>query len=75
MLETTSGKSKKQNEDDGFVLPDQKTIQKLNELATKKLGEIVRRHGAKERLWQGYSESEITAARELIEKSTAAVVR
>lgn len=75
LLAQASTKSKKNNDDDGFVVPDQKTIQKLNELATKKLGEIVRRHGAKEQLWQGYSEGEIAAARELIEKSTATVVR
>lgn len=75
LLVPTSTKSKKNNDDDGFVVPDQKTIQKLNELATKKLGEIVRRYGAKEQLWQGYSEGEIAAARELIEKSTATVVR
>lgn len=67
-------KSKKQ-ETDGFTLPDQKTIEKLNETATKKLGEIVRRYAAQEELWQGYDVNEIRAARALLAKSSPEVVR
>ncbi|KFG85284.1 tetratricopeptide repeat domain-containing protein [Metarhizium anisopliae] len=66
-------KSKKDSE--GFQLPDQATIEKLNEAATKKLGEIVRRNGAKDKLWQGYDAREIAAARELLDNSSARVVR
>ncbi|KAK8924540.1 hypothetical protein H634G_06917 [Metarhizium anisopliae BRIP 53293] len=66
-------KSKKDSE--GFQLPDQATIEKLNEAATKKLGEIVRRNGAKDKLWQGYDAREIAAARELLDSSSARVVR
>ncbi|KAK9439545.1 tetratricopeptide repeat domain-containing protein [Metarhizium brunneum] len=66
-------KSKKDSE--GFQLPDQATIEKLNETATKKLGEIVRRNGAKDKLWQGYDAREIAAARELLDSSSARVVR
>lgn len=68
-------KPNKKTDDDGFALVDQKTVQKLNELAARKLTEIVRRHGAKEKQWQGYSVDEIAAARDLIDKSTATVVR
>ncbi|OAQ63522.1 tetratricopeptide repeat domain-containing protein [Pochonia chlamydosporia 170] len=66
-------KSKK--DPDGFPLPDQSTIEKLNQAATEKLGEIVRRNGAKEKLWQGYDAGEIAAARELLDSSSAKVVR
>ncbi|KAK0392202.1 hypothetical protein NLU13_1700 [Sarocladium strictum] len=68
------GKSKKQDTE-GFSLPDQDTLQKLNQLATQKLGEIVRRYGAQEPLWQGYDADEIAAARALLEKSTSGTVR
>lgn len=70
-----TSKGKKQTEADGFVAPDQKTTQKLNQLATTKLAEIVRRYGAGEKLWQGYEESEIAAARELLSKASSEMVR
>ncbi|KAJ4250608.1 Inositol phosphatase SIW14 [Fusarium torreyae] len=68
-------KFKKQSEGDDFSLPDQATLQKLNQAATEKLAEIVRRYSAQEPLWQGYKADEITAARELLEKSSPEVVR
>ncbi|KAG8413230.1 hypothetical protein J3458_012817 [Metarhizium acridum] len=66
---------KSRKDSDGFQLPDQATIEKLNEAATKKLGEIVRRNGAKDKLWQGYDAREIAAARELLDSSSTSVVR
>ena len=39
------------------------------------MAEIVRRNGAKEKLWQGYDEAEVAAARELLSKATARVAR
>ncbi|WKT43388.1 Tetratricopeptide-like helical domain superfamily [Fusarium oxysporum f. sp. vasinfectum] len=68
-------KLKKQSESDEFSLPDQQTLTKLNQAATAKLAEIVRRYGAREPLWQGYNADEIAAARELLDKSSAEVVR
>lgn len=68
-------KLKKQSESDEFSLPDQQTLAKLNQAATAKLAEIVRRYGAQEPLWQGYNADEIAAARELLDKSSAEVVR
>ncbi|POR33366.1 Tetratricopeptide repeat domain-containing protein [Tolypocladium paradoxum] len=68
-------KSKKPQETEGFALPDQATIEKLNQAATKKLAEIVRRNGAQEKLWQGYDAGEIAAARELLAKSSSEVMR
>lgn len=69
------GKSKKQTDSDLFTLPEPTTVEKLNQLATERLAEIVRRNTAGEALWQGYDAAEIAAARALIEKSTPQVVR
>ncbi|WXC62998.1 hypothetical protein SNK03_008819 [Fusarium graminearum] len=66
---------KQQPEEDEFSLPDQDTLKKLNQAATQKLAEIVRRYGAQEPLWQGYNVDEIAAARELLDKSSSEVVR
>ena len=74
LLEVTN-KGKKQQDVEGFAPPDQKITQKLNQLATKKLAEIVRRYTAGEKLWQGYDASEIAAAKELLAKATSDVVR
>ncbi|GAB0136805.1 hypothetical protein EsDP_00005095 [Epichloe bromicola] len=66
-------KSKKDVE--GFLLPSQETTEKLNRAATEKLGEIVRRNKAQEKLWQGYNAGEIAAAQELLASSFAKMVR
>ena len=69
-----SWKLKKLPESDGFSLPNQKTIEKLNQAATEKLAEIVRRNGAQERAWQGYDAGEVAAARDLLAQSSSEVV-
>lgn len=56
-------------------MPPRETLEALNEKATNKLAEIVRRHGAGEPLWQGYDEAEVMAARDLLSESEAQVVR
>ncbi|KAG6033085.1 hypothetical protein E4U41_007032 [Claviceps citrina] len=66
-------KSKKEAE--GFPLPSQATTEKLNRAATEKLAEIVRRNKAQDKLWQGYDAAEITAAQELLARSSAQIVR
>lgn len=50
-------------------------MEKLNQAATQKLGEIVRRSGAQEELWQGYGADELAAARALLDKSASDVAR
>ena len=75
LLLADHGKSKKQPESDVFALPEPRTVEKLNQLATEKLAEIVRRNTAGEALWQGYDAAEVAAARKLIEKSAPKVVR
>jgi len=55
--------------------PSIKSVTKLNEVATSKLAEIVRRSSASEKGWDGYNETEITAARELLDKDTQKIER
>jgi hypothetical protein len=68
-------KAVKQTDDSEFALPDTSTIERLNELATAKLSEIVRHSAANDRGWRGYSEAEVAAARELLAEDVSAVER
>ncbi|KAI0866198.1 tetratricopeptide [Xylaria cubensis] len=65
----------KQTETEEWDVPSPVTVQKLDELATEKLAEIIRRYSAGEKDWQGYSEAEIVAARELLKTQDTATVR
>lgn len=69
------GESKltRQVDEGDFALPDSKTMERLNELATAKLSEIVRRSTAQERGWRGYDKLEVAAARELLSDEASAV--
>ncbi|KAI1377384.1 tetratricopeptide [Hypoxylon crocopeplum] len=60
---------------DGFAVPDLATLTKLDEMATEKLAEIVRRSSAGEKGWQGYDEAEIKATRELLDNDSGAIIR
>ncbi|KAM4055933.1 tetratricopeptide repeat domain-containing protein [Hirsutella rhossiliensis] len=75
LLSNEAKSKKQQGETEGFIVPEQATVEKLNQAATRKLAEIVRRYGAQEKLWQGYEAGEIAAARELLAKSSSEVVR
>ncbi|KAK1069749.1 Inositol phosphatase SIW14 [Friedmanniomyces endolithicus] len=55
--------------------PSVATVKKLNELATAKLAEIVRRGTAGEKGWDGYSEAELKAAKDLIDRDTQRIER
>ncbi|KAK5142563.1 hypothetical protein LTR04_002185 [Oleoguttula sp. CCFEE 6159] len=55
--------------------PSLASVQRLNELATAKLAEIVRRSAAGERSWTGYETAEVIAARELLDRDTKGVER
>lgn len=71
-----TGQSKKQmTETDGFSLPDQATIEKLNQAAVNKLSEIVRRFESGDKAWQGYHAGEIAASKEALAQSRAESVR
>ncbi|KAK4980937.1 Inositol phosphatase SIW14 [Elasticomyces elasticus] len=55
--------------------PSLASIQRLNELATAKLAEIVRRNTAGEKGWDGYEMAEVIAARELLDRDTLSIQR
>jgi len=55
--------------------PTVATVKKLNELATSKLAEIVRKSSSGESGWDGYSPAEISAAKQLLDESTQQVQR
>lgn len=61
--------------EDGPSLPEIKSIELLNEKATAKLSEIVRRSVAREKGWQGYDGAELIAARELLDRDATPVTR
>ncbi|KAI5924749.1 tetratricopeptide [Camillea tinctor] len=68
-------KATKQAESGEFSLPDSATLRKLDEAATEKLAEIVRRYSAAEKGWQGYDQAEIAAAQQVLQNETEATVR
>jgi len=55
--------------------PTVPTVMKLNELATAKLAEIVRKGTAKEKGWDGYDEAELKAARDLLDHRAQKIER
>ena len=61
--------------EDGPPPPEIKTVQLLNQTATAKLSEIVRRSVSGERGWQGYDSAELIAARELLDRDASPIVR
>lgn len=55
--------------------PTLSSIQRLNELATSKLAEILRRTSAGESGWDGYDPGELIAARALLDRDTQTIQR
>jgi hypothetical protein len=51
------------------------TVQKLNQLATAKLSEIVRKSSARDKAGYGYGQAEVIAARELLDRDKQFVER
>lgn len=68
-----TGKPAGKSDEGEFTLPDARTIERLNQLATSKLSEIIRRSTARESGWRGYDELEVDAARKLLSEESAAV--
>ncbi|KAB2100683.1 hypothetical protein AG0111_0g10921 [Alternaria gaisen] len=56
-------------EDDDIPVPNAQTVNKLEEIATNKLAEIIRLYKSGKKAWQGYDEAEIIAARELLDRN------
>ncbi|KAJ8107118.1 hypothetical protein OPT61_g9084 [Boeremia exigua] len=69
LLSDTQASSKKRGEqdDDDVPIPTLASVQKLDEIATKKLGEFIREFGDKKGR-SGYDEAEIIAAKELLNR-------
>jgi len=65
----------KRSEDGELPVPNIKTIQLLNQQATVKLSEIVRRSTGGEPGWGGYDEAELIAAKALLDRDENSVVR
>jgi len=61
--------------DEDFPIPTLQTMQKLKELATKHLAEIVRKHNGKVSGWEGYDDAEVAAARALLDRDGAGAAR
>jgi len=55
--------SRQSKSDTGLPLPNRKTVERLNEVATAKLSEIVRRNTAGDALFHGYDAAETIAAK------------
>ncbi|KAJ4301294.1 Inositol phosphatase SIW14 [Kalmusia sp. IMI 367209] len=68
LLSGSSSNSKRNAEDDDIAPPKLPAVKKLEELATKKLGEIVRQYSASKQGQSGYDEAEVIAARELLDR-------
>lgn len=60
---------------DGLPTLDVVDVQRLNELATAKLAEIVRRGASGENGWRGYDMAEIIAAREILDQDVTPIAR
>ncbi|KAI0408177.1 tetratricopeptide [Xylaria palmicola] len=75
LLSDSSPKSSKLIESEEWSVPAASTLRALDEKATEKLAEIVRRNTAGERDWQGYDRAEVAATRELLESNSTATIR
>lgn len=65
----------KETAEDDIAIPSLSTVQSLNELATSKLGDIIRKSSTATPGWTGYDESEIIAARALLDRDTETITR
>lgn len=62
-------------EDGELPIPTVKIIQLLNQQATAKLSEIIRKSTGGEAGWGGYAEAELIAARELLNRDANSITR
>ncbi|RDW68503.1 hypothetical protein BP5796_09160 [Coleophoma crateriformis] len=73
-LLSSSSQSSKQSKSDTAPLPTS-TVERLNELATAKLSEIVRRSAGGEKGWTGYDQAEVIAAQALLDQDKVSITR
>ncbi|KAG4425969.1 hypothetical protein IFR04_000913 [Cadophora malorum] len=67
--------SRQSKGDAGLPPPSIQTVERLNETATAKLSEIVRRNVGGEAGWGGYDKAEVIAAKALLDSETAKITR
>lgn len=75
LLSTLKQNSKSSKSEGALQTPDLAVVEQLNEVATAKLAEIVRRNTSQDVGFQGYDAAEIIAAKELIDRDTATITR
>jgi len=75
LLSTLKQNSKSSKSEGALQTPDLVVVEQLNEVATAKLAEIVRRNTSQDVGFQGYDAAEIIAAKELIDRDTATITR
>ncbi|KUJ15579.1 uncharacterized protein LY89DRAFT_588507 [Mollisia scopiformis] len=75
LLTGRSQPSRQAKSDSALATPDSKTLERLNETATAKLSEIVRRSVAGEAGWEGFTKSEVIAAKALLETDAVKISR
>jgi len=75
LLKTLPLASRQSRSDTGLPLPDSRTVERLNEAATSKLSEIVRRFVANDPGFSGYDSAEIIAAKALLNREADSITR
>ncbi|CZS89678.1 related to kinetoplast-associated protein KAP [Rhynchosporium agropyri] len=75
ILANQSPISRQSKADAGLPTPNIKTVERLNEVATAKLSEIVRRNVGNEAGWGGYDKAEVIAAKALLDLEIAKLTR
>lgn len=63
-----SSKKKTEQDEEDVPVPSLASVQKLDEIATTKLGEFIRAFGSRKKGQSGYDEAEIAAAKELLSR-------
>ncbi|RDL41394.1 Uncharacterized protein BP5553_01373 [Venustampulla echinocandica] len=75
LLTTPPASSRQSKADTGLPAPEVKAVERLSELATAKLSEIVRRNVNGEAGWEGYDKADIIAAQELLNREAKPITR
>lgn len=75
LLTTLPQASRQPKTDSGLPTPDLRTVERLNETATAKLSEIVRRSTGGEDGWGGFDKAELIAAKALLDSEATKITR
>lgn len=75
MISSPPASGRQSKSDEVAASTDLVTLQALNLKATEKLTEIIRRSNGGEIGWQGYSQAELIAAKELLDRDAMPLTR